>query len=79
MAEDQPLLIKWFWSSASTQGEFAMKTGSAEQKRQELDDIIREEQTDEGIPVAFSNPLWIAVIAVAMFGAGVSLLLYFGN
>ena len=56
-----------------------MKTGSADQKREELDDIIREEQTDEGIPVAFSNPLWIAVIAVAMFGAGVSLLLYFGN
>ena len=44
-----------------------------------MEELIREAPSTEEGCVAFSKPLWIAVMAVMMFAAGVSLLLYFGD
>jgi hypothetical protein len=73
------LLIHSLLAPTSAQGELAMQTSSADQDPRNVEEVIREAPSTEEGYVAFSKPLWIAVMAVTMFGAGVSLLLYFGD
>ncbi|HTC52859.1 MAG TPA: hypothetical protein VK700_13065 [Steroidobacteraceae bacterium] len=56
-----------------------MRTTSSDQDQRTVEQIIREAERNDERSVPFSTPLWIAIIAVAMFAVGVGLLLYFGE